>query len=276
MQPVENVQEARVIANYAALCRFFGGRFSHGRVVNTPELELVVTDFRHPVANVVSRTSWLDDLPDAVVRARVEMTLQVFAQRSVPVCWRVWPSTTPASLASHLLAVGFVREVGDPGMTLDLRTWQMPAPVPAGLRIEQIADAASQQVWVDTLIAGFGFPDHIRPMMREVAAAMGASAPFTNYLGWHENVPVAVASAFVHDGVAGIYNVAPLASARRMGIGAAVTAQALQQAREQGCHTAMLLSSEMGLPVYQRLGFTICCTVEDYIWYPADMRRTPE
>jgi len=134
-----------------------GGHFPHGRVVNTPELELVVTDFRHPVANVVSRTTWLDDLPDAVVRARVEMTQQVFARRNVPFCWRVWPSTTPASLGSHLLATGFVREAGDPGMTLDLRTWQTSDAVPDGLRIEQVENGAGLHVWIETMLEGFRF-----------------------------------------------------------------------------------------------------------------------
>jgi len=56
-------------------------------------------------------------------------------------------------------------------------------------------------------------------------------------------------------GVAGVYNVATLAAYRRRGLGEGMTAHAAQEGARAGCRMASLQSSEMGLPVYTRMGF---------------------
>jgi GNAT superfamily N-acetyltransferase len=53
----------------------------------------------------------------------------------------------------------------------------------------------------------------------------------------------------------GIYSVATLESARRRGVGTAVTWAAVDAIREWGCTAAVLQSSEMGYPVYRAMGF---------------------
>jgi predicted acetyltransferase len=55
--------------------------------------------------------------------------------------------------------------------------------------------------------------------------------------------------------VAGVYFVCTTPSARRAGIGTAITAAAMHEGREMGCTTAVLGSSPMGYGVYRRLGF---------------------
>src|SRR4029079_14705478 len=56
-------------------------------------------------------------------------------------------------------------------------------------------------------------------------------------------------------GVVAIYNGASVSDARRGGAGAAVTGAAIADARASGATWAILESSEMGRPVYERLGF---------------------
>jgi len=46
-----------------------------------------------------------------------------------------------------------------------------------------------------------------------------------------------------------------MSAARRRGYGAALTWAALAAGREQGCVAATLTATEMGYPLYQRLGF---------------------
>jgi GNAT superfamily N-acetyltransferase len=56
-------------------------------------------------------------------------------------------------------------------------------------------------------------------------------------------------------GVAGMYSIGVLPEARRQDLGAAITLQPLLEARQLGYHYAVLFSSRIAHPVYQRLGF---------------------
>jgi GNAT superfamily N-acetyltransferase len=59
--------------------------------------------------------------------------------------------------------------------------------------------------------------------------------------------------------VAGIYNIATLDAVRGRGIGAAMTLHAAGHAAGEGYAIAVLASSQMGLPIYRRLGFQPVC-----------------
>jgi ribosomal protein S18 acetylase RimI-like enzyme len=65
----------------------------------------------------------------------------------------------------------------------------------------------------------------------------------------------AVAMAYDHDDDCGIYNVTTLEPARRRGLGTAVTAFLLHEARDRGCTTATLQSTPMAEGLYSRVGF---------------------
>ncbi len=69
----------------------------------------------------------------------------------------------------------------------------------------------------------------------------------------------------LHSGVAGIYAVATLPPARRRGIGAALTRLPLLEAHAEGYAIGILQSSELGHPVYRRLGFRDVCTFHLYV-----------
>jgi GNAT superfamily N-acetyltransferase len=70
-----------------------------------------------------------------------------------------------------------------------------------------------------------------------------------------ESENVATAIAYDHDGDRGIYNVGTLEHARRRGIGTAVSALLVHDARERGCATASLQSSPMAEGIYAAVGF---------------------
>lgn len=66
---------------------------------------------------------------------------------------------------------------------------------------------------------------------------------------------VAVALAFDLGSDCGIYNVGTLEHARRHGLATALTAVALHDARDRGCETASIQSTEMAEGVYAAVGF---------------------
>lgn len=97
-------------------------------------------------------------------------------------------------------------------------------------------------------------------------AGLSDQGAWHHYLGYWNGEPVATTSLFLGAGVAGIYFVWTLPSARRQGIGAAITLAALQDARRLGYRLGILGASSMGYSVYQRLGFREYCKLEIYEW----------
>ncbi len=73
---------------------------------------------------------------------------------------------------------------------------------------------------------------------------------------------------FFGAGVAGIYFVRTLERARRRVIWAAVTRATLREAQDLGHSVGVLVSSEMGYPVYRGLGFEEYCRIGLYEWCP--------
>ena len=83
------------------------------------------------------------------------------------------------------------------------------------------------------------------------------------YLAWLDGRPVATAETSLRDGVLGLFGVATVPGARRMGIAAAITAHAVHD-RADEADLVFLQSSEMGHGVYTRLGFRDVSTWE--VW----------
>jgi len=58
--------------------------------------------------------------------------------------------------------------------------------------------------------------------------------------------------------VAGLYGVATVPQARRLGIGSAMTAWPVHEARAEGATLAVLQAAPDGAALYARLGFASC------------------
>jgi ribosomal protein S18 acetylase RimI-like enzyme len=76
---------------------------------------------------------------------------------------------------------------------------------------------------------------------------------------------VAAAMAYDHDGDRGIYNVGTLEHARRGGLGTALTALLVHDARARGLRTASLQSTPMAERVYAAVGFRDLGRICEYV-----------
>jgi hypothetical protein len=76
------------------------------------------------------------------------------------------------------------------------------------------------------------------------------------YLGLVGEEPACTSALCASGPVAGIYWVSTLPGLRGRGLGEAVTWSAVRGGMELGCRFASLQASDMGQPVYERMGFT--------------------
>ncbi|MCI0646188.1 MAG: GNAT family N-acetyltransferase [Chloroflexi bacterium] len=220
-------------------------------------------------SNPMFKGVWRTCLSPEEADEAIDQTLAWFQARQAPyVFWWVGPQTTPADLPERLQARGFTANmVGDPGMAADLRTLDETVRTPDGFTIVKAADKATLEAWRDVFCAAYDIPPFVGQAWVEATLTTGpASAPWQLYVGYWNEKPVACNVLFNGAGVAGVYGVGTIPEARGRGIGAAITLRPLLDARDQGYRYGVLFSTEMGYPVYQRLGFQeVPCKIGRYL-----------
>ena len=195
------------------------------------------------------------DLAGKEADREITASIERMRAHDVPGSWHVGPLMRPRDLGARLLANGFEYGGDDAGMAVDLRELPEDMAVPSDFAVERIRDEAGLGEWAATFGLGFGIGPAEAGWIEEVFRRLGFGGQWRHYLGRLGGEPVATSTLFFAAGVAGVYCVSTIESARRQGIGAAVTLAALREAKDLGYGLAVLTSSEMGYSVYRKLGF---------------------
>ncbi|HEX7951242.1 MAG TPA: hypothetical protein VF494_12895 [Candidatus Limnocylindrales bacterium] len=88
---------------------------------------------------------------------------------------------------------------------------------------------------------------------------------FVAYVGYADSDPVVSGLGWRTGRTVGVYSIATIESARRRGYAAAMTARVVTDGVVAGCDVAALQASEMGRPIYERLGFRTVVRYAAYI-----------
>jgi hypothetical protein len=129
----------------------------------------------------------------------------------------------------------------------------IPTSTPAGFELRRVDDAASSAQFERTLVLGYPIPE-IDPdtVGHAIGADPGAARRWQHYLGLLDGEPVATGSAYLGRHHVHIEFISTLPDARGRGIGHAVTAAAT---RADPALPALLIASDLGRPVYDRMGY---------------------
>jgi hypothetical protein len=169
----------------------------------------------------------------------------------------VIPPGTPATLISpygtpDLGPLGW-QLIGHPPLMLRLPGGGAAPPVPLDLQIREVVDEPGLEVFERTLVDGYPMRD-LQPyrwgQFYDERVIGGPTRFWVGFVGGH---PVATAAAHVTAGVNNVEMVSTLDGARGRGYGAAVTWAATTA---DPTLPAVLIASDLGRPVYERLGYT--------------------
>jgi GNAT superfamily N-acetyltransferase len=186
--------------------------------------------------------------------AAVAMVVEHYGELGVPFSLTFRDDVAPGLAAACEATGALVEHWRMPLMVLD--------PIPAegagagagvdGFEIVTV-DASNIERYGDVLAAGFGMPRELVSVI--LGARLVEEARFTGFLGLLAGEPVATSGLFVTGRTAGVYNVATVPGARGKGIGAAITWAAALAGSAAGASHSVLQASEMGEPVYARMGY---------------------
>jgi ribosomal protein S18 acetylase RimI-like enzyme len=131
-----------------------------------------------------------------------------------------------------------------------------PAPLPGesveGLELRRVLDADTARDWESTLVRGYPLAE-LDPGNAGLLPVGALDAPrWQHWVGYLDGAPIATASAIVGDHHVDVEFIATLPEARGRGVGRAATAAATLAELDR---PAMLIASDDGRPVYERLGY---------------------
>jgi GNAT superfamily N-acetyltransferase len=131
------------------------------------------------------------------------------------------------------------------------------------LEVRRVTDAIDIDAHRRVVTAGFG---------SDPAVAQGTACPdlldrpeCVVYVGAVDGDPVVSGLGWRSGRTIGVYSIATIESARRRGYGAAMTARVVADGVVAGCDVAALQASQMGRPIYERLGFRTVVRYAAYV-----------
>jgi ribosomal protein S18 acetylase RimI-like enzyme len=123
---------------------------------------------------------------------------------------------------------------------------------PADLDIRPV-DSSNWTEHLATIAAALGMPGDLLPGIFDSALLDDETYVARNV--YVDGEIAATAAVIVTDKVAGVYNVATPERFRRRGLGEAATRAVIADGVRRGCTSTTLQASEMGYPIYERMGF---------------------
>jgi GNAT superfamily N-acetyltransferase len=208
-----------------------------------PDLVTYRSGVPHATLNGVLRVSGLTPR-DALAEARERLD-------GVPRVWWAGPEGD-AGTAEALTSLGAVHLARLPIMTVPIDQ-VTPAPTPGGL---EIAETKDMDEFVSAYGAVSGIPvDGVPAAIAREKEFAGDGTVIRLAGRFGDGYIAGTAVAWLSHGLLTVYFVGTQPGHRRRGVGAAMTAAAIELARDRGVRTAALTSSKMGESLYRRLGF---------------------
>ena len=200
------------------------------------------------------------------IDARIDQILEPFRSYKVSLTWYVTPLSTPSNLGDLLVSHGLRFEGEQPGMVIG--TGEIPElSLPRGLTIQRVKNKLMFGQWMKVFSKVFDVPAEASIKISQYIDLTGfgedANKQYYNGALGDRIVGTSVVS-FTSKSVV-IAGISVLDEFRGRGIGKALTLHPLVLGRQMGKKFGVLSSTDMGYPVYQKLGFKEYFKIKNYV-----------
>jgi GNAT superfamily N-acetyltransferase len=233
--------------------RLHFSRLSQGHCCRNEQVSWLNSGIPYLSWNGILETHFADTGSDFEI---VKLVEQLKSQK-FPAGWWITPRSTPPDLPARLVKLGF-EHIGDyPAMAKILHPVASNFQVNEDLELREISLSCDLDITIKLIKNCFQLPPYcLETLLNLFYLDFVSEHPyFRHFVGFVNNVPVAVTSLFRAAGVAGLYFVGTIPEYRRRGIGADIIAHSLAAAADEGFRIAVLRASQMGAEVYRKLGF---------------------
>jgi hypothetical protein len=234
--------------------------------VSIPGLKASVTKISDPAANRVSNAR----LTESNVTGVIAQVHEYYSSRNLAFSWVVGPSTTPATIESHLVKAGMKRTCDVDGMYLADMNLQIPGDSDVTIVQHPASDPGpSIKVMAEAFPMTLESSRHLHQLI------LLSEPPLRSriYLGYVEDCEQPVACSYItylaRFPVALLCGAATLSTFRDRGFYTAMLARRLEDARADGIKTLIVLADRTtSAPICKKIGFVKACGLEIYNWPP--------
>jgi GNAT superfamily N-acetyltransferase len=159
-----------------------------------------------------------------------------------------------------LMEMGFKESEREYEMAIYLRTLDIPE-VTEGISIRPVISLQEYSQWVTTSANAW----NLDPVMWDrFFLPWIKTEKIVPYIAFFNGEPAATSLLYLGEKDASLWSIGTRPDFRRQGLGTAVTRACLQEAKKNGYDWAVLSASEMGRPMYEKIGFQFQQVIHDY------------
>ena len=233
------------------------GLLNGDEVCNTPEIKYIFTK------NWQSRV-FMANFSGPSAYSRVIQVISRIKKLNIPVLWFISPMSLPKNLSSILEDHGFCYRNEWKAMAIDLENVHESFDLPEGIEIKEVSNIDELKIWTDILVKSFEFPEIAVSYKKYFIKAGLKDTDSHYYLGFLNGKPVSSSVLFDGEGAAGLFYIGTIHEARKQGIAKVMVCYLLSTAKKKGYSLSVLQASEMGYPVYKKIGFKKYYTTKIY------------
>jgi GNAT superfamily N-acetyltransferase len=232
------------------------GRLNGDEICDTPEIKYIFTK------NWQNRI-FMANLNETNAHSSIMHVISRIKELNIHVLWFVSPMSRPKNLQTLLNDHGFKYQNEWNAMAIDLKTIPESFNIPEGMEIKEVLNLEELKTWTDILVKSFEFPEIVHSYKKYFIA--GLESPDSHYyLGFLNGKPVSTGVLFNSKGAAGLFYIGTIPKVRRQGIAKTMVNHLLREAKNKGYHISILQASEMGYPIYKKIGFKKYYTTKIY------------